>query len=346
MQDSRTLHYVLGAALVMVAVFTVGSLVMLNSQADTSTSVSIGNSTPGFSATYPLVYADTSSSNTETPSDTAAFVSNSATDGINVASANTPGAVYFHGIAHDDNGAADITNVSLKLWASNTTSSCAPDTADCYSNASCTLQNATSALEKRFVCVVNLSPFAFSTVTGGYLAGTWKASATVMDGSSASSSTTAKDFEVAQLTALNIPTAIAYGNGSTMALNDKTSTSTDFDHVITQYGNMGATVSVSDSNLTDYDTSTGGTQTGMGCTIGYIPTANQKWQVGSEGDGYTGYNALSTTPTNTHVALPVRLHGDVQPTPSAKIWWGIAIPVTGVSGTCAGTTLMTTSAGS
>lgn len=345
MEDSRAFHYVLGAALVMMAVFTVGSLVLLNSQADTSTSVSIGNTPPSFSATYPSVYADTSASQTESPSDNSDFVSNASDKGINVASANTPGYVYFHGIAHDDNGSADISNVSLKFYASNTTSSCSTDAADCYNVASCTLQNATSPLEKRFVCAVALSPFAFSTVGGGgSLTGTFKAIATVTDGSSASASTTAKDFEVAQLLALNVPTSIAYGNGSVMALGSPTTTTTDVDQLITQYGNVAATLIASDSNTTDYDSVTPGIQTGMGCTIGYIPTANQKWSNtdSGEGDGYTGYTAFSTTPTNVHLHALVRLHGDSATSPSQNLYWGIQIPSSGVSGSCSGTTLLTT----
>lgn len=68
MQESKTLHYILGISLVMIAVFVVASLVMVNSQADNATlTIGVNQESP---TVQNWVLTNTSNGNTNIPAST------------------------------------------------------------------------------------------------------------------------------------------------------------------------------------------------------------------------------------------------------------------------------------
>ncbi len=342
MQDSRTLHYVLGAALVMVAVFTVGSLVMLNSQASSSSSVAITN-------TAPVVVTNSIFANATvgTESDGTNYTSNTAGQGIDVLVAGVGGHLYISGLVHDDNGGADIANntvdaVTLVFYETpNQTSACAVDTTDCYTvlfstttqAGNCKLGAASGALEYHYSCDVNLAQFAESTtLLGAYSGGTWAAAVKVKDAGGLNTISTKSTFEMKNTGGLIIPGTIAYG---TLGLGVSTTNLTNNDMVLTQNGNIAMDVQVQDV----------GAPSGLTCTIGTIASSGQHYAItdANYGVGVVGApdyeNPLSTTLTgNILVNVPVRTHGIA--TPTQKLYWGVAIPATGVGGSCTGATLV------
>lgn len=327
MQESRTLHYVLGAALVMVAVFTVGSLVMLNSQADSATSTaSITNVAPSVSSVFV-------NSTSGVASDTSAYVD--AAVGVDLASGASTKVIYINGIVHDDNGRGNIAGVSALVWEQSN-AACNPgatDIVDCYAIASCDMTAATSALENNYVCTLTLASSALSTSSASgstQPSDTWKAIVTV-DDTATQIDSTVKNFEVGANMALNIPAAVAYGARS---LGSSTMGADNVAMTIGQFGNVRADVTVHASSGADDANS-------MSCTIGKIAATAQKWSTadGNYGTGDTAlpYGVGAAVDTNLNVLA--RAHGDVA-APSRELYWGIQIPASGVSGSCTGTTVI------
>jgi len=123
---------------------------------------------------------------------------------------------------------------------------------------------------------------------------------------------------MATLSALDVTAAIAYGS---LALGADTGA-----------GNQ--TVTITNTGNEAIDSQLSGTD--MTCTSGSIPVANQKLDTSNVTYASLGTN-LSGTPTTLEVDLPQRTGAAV----TDLVYFGLAIPATGVSGSCAGTNTFT-----
>lgn len=187
--------------------------------------------------------------------------------------------------------------------------------------ANCDL-SANNGISKKYDCPVALQFFADATdVSGRYPSDNWQAWIQVTDNSS-SSTVASTTKEIASILSANVPGSVGYG---TMGLGQKTSSSTNQEMVITQKGNSLADVELSGSDMV--------------CSrIGSIPSGNQKWALTDIGydDGGT---SLTSSLTQTSLDMGYR-DGDALDV-TKTIYWNLAIPLSGVGGTCSGTTTVT-----
>lgn len=338
MQDSRTLHYVLGAALVMVAVFTVGSLVMLNSQADTiSTSVGVNDADPTMSA-GPFVNDFVS----EATCIDASFSSSNANyvgggSGIVIAAGSTK-KICINGELTDTNGYEDVTNANLTFYAGPDEANCLPagpsvDQATCYVVANCTLSSGSGNTIK-YSCPITLNYFAESTQgTGAYLADVWKVKLATSDtgGASSTANLVTTNFEVAASLGLTIPSTITYTATAFGAW------ATTQNMIIAQNANAAQDVTIVDSYPSE----------GMNCSIPTgvaidIPVASQKYDLTSVDFSSLGTSlvtaATGAADVNLVVAPRIRADGSM---PTKTLYWSVQIPATGVGGSCLGQVTIT-----
>jgi len=320
-QNSNALHWILGAALLLIGLFVVIALVNVKSQADVvSTDVTITNASP----TVDAVYVNATSSVTF------------AMDGTITPSSGTTKTVYVNGYITDTNGVGDISAVAASFYrVGQTCATDAPGGTDnnfCYKNstsgigsADCATSNVSST-QISFTCSYPLEYYADSTSTGGVdAAGNWIGEAYVLDSNGNSASGNSSSFEIGTLTSLNFAGSISYG---TMGLGETTAEGSKVDLVVTQYGNDVATISV----LAAADMSCNGAGSAD------IPKGNQVWSLGTLATG----TALTVATVDTLVNLTYRTDDNTALTDN--IYWGITIPSTGVSGTCTGVTTATVSA--
>ena len=321
MQETKSLHYVLGAALALIAVFVVVALVMINSQAsDTNTVVNIGD--VDSTIVGDIVISTEAESGAGDHYNDADFGASTAIEDLVAGSTRT---IYINGLVEDTNGAADITGVSSAFYEDNASggNACASDANDCYKDDTCTTYAGPTTDQLYFTC----GPFALeyfidSTSTGGVNAsGNWVAWAQVTDGDGSPDSDT-ETVEVETLLALDIETGINYG---TLALGASTTADNDNELTIFQNGNDVADVEVSSAAA-------------MTCTVrGTIPVANQEWALTSLAYNAEGTTNLSGTPVDTDINIGYRTGAAV----SDILYWGITIPSSGVEGSCDGTTTIT-----
>lgn len=334
--NSNALHWILGASLLLIALFVVIALVNVKSQADNvSTSATITNSSPTISAVYITAASSTTLVNdaTMTPS-----------SGANKT-------IWITGTIADNNGDSDITagtgKVRVAFYESGTT--CDPDDAlnkdnnNCYKSSTandatntdgggvaCSIDSSTgTSLTATFTCPITLAFYADATVAGGVnAAGNWVAKVKVLDAASAFAVDFATTTEMQLQTSLSIGASIAYGE---LALGVSNTSTNNAALLLTQYGNDEATVSVTSA-------------TAMACTIGTIPVGNQQWALTDIDYDAVGTNALTTSAAPTSVLVPYRTD-DASATQSNKyLYWDILIPTTGVGGSCTGTDVLATSA--
>ena len=371
MQESKTLHYILGVSLVMIAVFVVASLVMINSQADNSqapSNVNIANSVPTVTNLVSST-ANNGASGVGTAGD-----STQASTGISLTSgAATP--FFLNGVITDTNGQADILQVDARFYRNNvsvngstgfvaSTNCTSSETNDgatknhCFYKASCALDTNSPAggsggNTKRFSCTFSLPFYTQGTGTGteAVYTGTTNfddyAADVIVTDATGTTTYTRKAFDVnnsataTESTAsrrvlpnlsLNIPSAnIFYGNLANGASN---ADGAAIPMVISQAGNDVADVAVYYSNS--------GPNENLDCTFGAdIPGSNQKHNTFSTANlGYADSNgvALSTSTSATanlaggNLAYQATSAGVVQDT----IYWSILVPF-GSTGVCNGT---------
>lgn len=318
MQEEKTLHYVLGGALMVIILFVVVSLVMINSQA-TNTAVSINNVPPTVTSVY--------LSNTQ-------YLEQKYFDGLGMGNilleAGTIRTVYITGKVADDNGNGDIDNVSVILYRSSAIegNDCTADKNYCYKVATCDTRNTdANPLSKDYSCQIDIGYFADATDPGGrYSTDKWKIMVTVTDGIGTGTDNSSEG-ELDSLLALEIPPAINYGS---LGLGAKTINTTNQVIWIYQEGNDEADVEVSSAAA-------------MSCTLGSIPVANQKWSLSDFGykevGGWEDVVALDGSATDTNLNV-IYQDSDVTATKSA-LYWNIEIPTGSVGGTCTGTTTIT-----
>ena len=312
-KDTSSLHWILGAALLLIGLFVVVALVSVNSQADTvNTQTDVTNNAPTVEDVFindaAFTFADSYGGGT-----------------INTLVAGGQKSIYITGNARDTNGRGDIKTISAVFYRTAVGDGCSPDSNDCYGVASCGTQNDTEGdLEVlEYSCPINLDYWADSTDTGGPYAGTtWTVKVNIEDNGGLSGSDSSVTKTMQTLLALNIPTSINYGTlskgQSTTSLNNKTQT-------MTQQGNDEADVEVSSS-------------ADMTCTnTGTIPVANQEWSLTDEDHSHGSMTDLSGSATDTNLAVGYKTAGDV----TVDLYWNIELPAQDISGTCTGTTTVT-----
>ena len=309
-------HWIFGIFLFMVVSFGIMSFIFMNSQADdVSTSTTVGNVDPAVDSIY---------------------ISSSAGGGVDsygsgiVLLSGTTKTVHVNGVVSDNNGKANIANTAITVifYRSGATggADCSADNNDCYqvSGASCTLADATDTT-RTYTCPLLLQFYADATDSGAYSAQNWLAKVIVTDNNAATGNSTHGGVEVNSLTALTIPSTVDYGS---LALNETTTDANNVEKTIFQAGNSTADVNVSSS-------------ASMVCSSGSIPVGNQTWALTDVAHG--SGTVLSGTPTDTNLGVTIRT-SDITNT-SQILYWGIQIPVSGVGGSCGGTTYISAIAG-
>ena len=227
--------------------------------------------------------------------------------------------IHINGVMSDANGENDIASSTINLVFHKTTSTniCLADNNDCYVINSCDT-NYTDGDDTQIAynCEVPIQYFIDATDAASiYAEDTWTAYVAVEDLATAQGTLTAT-IEVNSLLALNLPDAIDYG---TRTLGEVSSSTTNVETTITQRGNTKADVQVSGGN--------------MACTaLGSLATSTQAWALTSVG------HTASTILTDTLVATErnIDLRTDESNELDVNLYWNIAIPASGVKGTCTG----------
>lgn len=284
----------------------VASVAVRNANADdAATSATIGNTLPVASATS-IDSAAASITLTE----------------------NTTTAVVCTATVTDNNGCADITTGSAVLYRTDVAggSGCTPDDNDCYTTT-CTVDGGSCTggadLTSLYTCNISAQYFADPTDVGAVHAATdWSCTVTPTD--SVGNGTTDTDtIEMDTLTALNVTATIAHGS---LALNSDT-------------GATNQTTTIINTGNESLDAQISGTA--MTCDVlGSLAATQQKYDVSDVTYASLTYT-LDGTPTTRTLTLPQRTSTEV----STPVYWGLAIPASGVSGSCTGTNTFTAIAG-
>jgi len=227
--------------------------------------------------------------------------------------------IHINGQITDLNGESDIASstLSLMFYHSAATAGCTEDKNDCYFVATCDA-NYTSGDDTQIAydCPVSLAYWVDATDSASiYEPNTWLADVFVEDVAGLANTNTAT-IEVNSLLALNLPDGIDYG---TRALGEQSSSTTNVETVLTQRGNTKADVEV--------------LGTTMSCSaLGTLPIDAQAWSLTD-----TDY-ASGTTLTGSFVPTlrNINLRTDDANELTASLYWNIAIPASGVKGTCTG----------
>lgn len=250
----------------------------------------------------------------------------------------------------DNNGCQDIdiltptTVTTAKLFGGAATSACTPSSStreNCYA-MSCT-QDALSCtaggadLDATYTCTADVYYYADPSDGGTYNGVTWTLDVTPADNAGAASSNTTKNnIAVQTLTAVDVTqTAISYG---AMALGGNTDTQTPKDQT-TEVKNKGNRTI--DAEVKAYGANSGDTTHSMTCTVGSLLMSGN----------YEGYTLVSNSTVFASLTpitgSYVQLTGfNTAPTTdgstsSKNIYWGMALPSTGVGGSCSGTVAFT-----
>jgi len=295
---------IFGTLIALAFMLIVGVVVRYTTAADVSTSAEIVNEAP---------LVDTIRFST-----TAYGTDNLVSSGIlpNVGTSRT---IHVNGQISDANGESDIASSTINLVFHKTTSTntCTADNNDCYRIATCDTNYADGDdTQVSYNCEVPIQYWIDATDTSSIAASdNWTAYVTVADLTATQGSLSAT-IEVNSLLALNLPDAIDYG---TRLLGEQSSSTTNIHTPITQRGNTKADVEVKGGR--------------MNCTaLGSLATSSQAWAL-TDVD-----TASSVTLTDVFVATERNINLRTSETTelSETLYWNIAIPQTGVKGTCTG----------
>jgi hypothetical protein len=327
LDNTKAVHWILGVALLMIGVFVVVTLVMVNSQADDVT-------------------ADVTISNVA-PSVDSVFVNDAEYDMVDdyggpggalsgVISAGSTGTFHVNGVISDENGIDDIEGFSVDFTRFDLTleeeESCFDDEDTtptfCYHNyddTNCTIDDTYGdSTQARYDCEFTIWYVIHATDANAdvYSADYWELEVAVEDEEDVDEEYYALEMET--VLALDIPSTLSFG---TLALGESTTTGNNQEMSITQYGNDDADVQVSMSDDMDCDGSTTD-----------IPKGNVEWSLTDVASGSGTYLTSSSVDTSFNLVAVAT----VDQVPLSKIlYWNIAIPDTGVEGTCTGATTIT-----
>ena len=229
----------------------------------------------------------------------------------------------------DNNGCADITGVTAKLFRTGVTNGadCTPtNLIDCYEPVAMTIVadscGVAPDITADYTGDIEVQYYADATDAGTYADDTWSVHVIPSD-AGAGTAGTDDTAEMATLTALNVSTTISYG---ALALNGITGDTTSYDTTVTNTGNK-ASIGVQVKS---------GAATAMTCTVGTIPVGNEKYHATST-TAYASKTAL--TALDVAVANVAAAKGAAGNTDT--IGWGLQMPATGVDGSCTGTVVFT-----
>ena len=227
--------------------------------------------------------------------------------------------IHVNGQITDLNGENDIASSTLSLVFFRTSkgNTCTADKNDCYTVNTCaTTYTDGDNTQITYNCEVPLAYWVDGTDSSSiYESDNWSAYVTVSDTAGLSAASTGT-IEMNSLLALNLPDDIDYG---TRSLAEVSSSTTNIETILTQRGNTKADVEV--------------LGTTMSCSsLGTLPIDAQAWSLTD-----TEY-ASATTLTGSFVPTlrNINLRTDDANELSANLYWNIAIPATGVKGTCTG----------
>jgi hypothetical protein len=342
MQESKALHYILGASLLMIAVFAVSAFVMVNSQADSSGSAQIGNATPSIAAAY---LSDQTNPTGAAPDGSSVM---SAPDPLGL----TPGGtrrIWASGIVADANGESDIASVKVVFALTPLDETCNPATnsgKDCYQVANCTLDAAVGTnLQVGYNCFMDVQYYATSTVANGPdVSQNWKLYVMPKDQSNVSGMHQSVTREISNNLSVDMPASVDFSSASayngpiplgTNTGSNATPPTDNFNYVVTQKGNDIADIRVRMPNADGLTCLTNGVSTGK------IPTANMYYAATDTNiAGSTAFSA--TTPTAVGLNGGAGVGYQTNGTPVTGLMaLNLAVPSTGLGGTCTGTLTVT-----
>jgi len=226
-------------------------------------------------------------------------------EGVSVSATST-------GTASDNNGCSDIQSITATFYDSSaTSSSCGADNNNCYI-ASCATTTC-SGTDSDFNCSTTVQYFANNS-SG------WRWYATVTDAAPSSGTSTTATTTIAQLNALDVTNAIAYGS---LALGGTSAT--------------GATTTVTNTGNKNGMDAQVSAAAAMTCTSGTIAQANQHYATTTSGFTYGSGVALSDTPTAATLSIAQRTSA----TTTGNIYWKLQAPATSTAGTCTGVNTFT-----
>ncbi|OGG59525.1 hypothetical protein A3C89_01025 [Candidatus Kaiserbacteria bacterium RIFCSPHIGHO2_02_FULL_50_50] len=293
------------AALIALAFLLIISIVLrYTGAADVSTSAEIQNTAP----TVDTIRFATSAYGTD----------DLTTSGI-LPDIGTDRTIHINGQITDLNGENDIASSTLSLVFFRTSkgNTCTADKNDCYIVNTCaTTYTDGDDTQITYNCEVPLAYWIDGTDSSSiYESDNWSAYVTVSDVAGLSAASTGT-IEMNSLLALNLPDDIDYG---TRSLGYLSTTTADVTTPLVQKGNTKADVQLSGAS--------------MACSaLGTLATTTQAWALTDVG------HASSTVLTDTLASAKRNINPrtDDANELSANLYWNIAIPATGVKGTCTG----------
>lgn len=330
MQESKTLHYILGISLVMIAVFVVASLVMINSQADNiNTTLAVNNEAPTVFSSYV----------------TAASGPYSLSDGfgggvITGFTAGGTNVIHVTGQLNDVNGWNDISLADIIIRRSDKqafaypSAGCVQDSNDCYRGSTtggsplCLLtQDGSSVTRKKFDCTFTFDYWTDATDAGSAQVGTsWVVDVGVTDVGGLTGVVNGQNSKE-----INSYLGVAYTGPidfGTMAVLTASTAATNYNQVVTQRANDIQNIQILGTEMSCANSTS-------------IPVSSISFFGATASDlawGDAGTIPLSTANQLAAIALPVKTAGDETRT----IRWNVNVP--NVTGPCSGTATETAEA--
>lgn len=325
--SQESIHIIYGVLFVLLAIGALVALMLMRSYTDTSSQSSgVTNVVPVFN-TVKVDSASDQSDPWNTESATITFLNENATNTI-----------YVHGKVTDNNGCTEVKKATavwtLAVYRTNVASgsSCTASNNECYqyntaaaeaimTEDTCTEDG--TDVEHQFEFAVPLQYYADPTSASAptYSATDWTASVGVTDSRGGVATAGTDTAEIATLNALNVGATVDFSDdssGSSLALGFTPTTTQETPLTITNTGNNTIDVLLSGSALD--------------CAAGYadIPVSNTHWAIAAS-TAYASGTALSATATNADVNIAKSNNGGAA---TGSVYWKLAIPTTGVGGTC------------
>jgi hypothetical protein len=297
---------------------------LLAGDEDGNCKINVGDDLVVWTKHFTDYYTYTSGSDVETSAEVenvapvASGVAVNGTDAWIDLTENTTADVIVTVTVTDNNGCENITGASVKFYKTDTAAS-TTDNANYRYTAAAVLDAGTNCEEGG----ADLSSTWTATIPVQYYANPdeWTAVVTPSDASTTGAVAT-DTIQVAGLVALDVTETIAYGP---LALNANTGT-TDQATVVTNTGNVAIRTQVNS-----------GTSTAMTCGIGTIPVGNERYSVSASTDWATKIGLSATAATVGSFSVAKRTTDST----SASLYWGLGMPLSGVSGSCSGTVVFT-----
>ena len=251
-----------------------------------------------------------------------------ATDPVTLTEGTTT-VVWCNATVTDDNGYADVSSASAKLWEPvGTTEAGADDYNNHYTNSSCSLSGGTGTTVNA-ACKFSVHYSATPAE--------WTCKITATDGSAATGSANNTAVTINSLIALSTDSSITFPETALGAI------ATEQTLQVNNTGN-----SQIDTQLYTYG-ATDGDGYSMICTIGgsEIPYTNLKYNLTAAQDFTANMSAIgnSSTTYTTETAFNLAAETTDNVASTKDIYWKIQVPSTDVGGSCTGYLVVTAVAG-